>query len=120
MPHIDSTEFGSITIDGQKYDQVLIVGREVRERDRAKLKELFGTTHKIGQWEVEDLLSNNPEVIIIGTGQEGALEVDDWVKNAINYSHIELIISQTPKAAETFNSLTLSGKAVNALIHTMC
>lgn len=120
MPHINSTEFGSITIDGQKYDQVLIVGREVRERDRTKLHELFGTTHKIGQWEVEDLLSNKPEVIIIGTGQEGALEVDNWVKNAINSSNIELIIQKTPEAVEIFNSLTQSGKAVNALIHTTC
>lgn len=43
MPHIDSTKFGEITIDGKKYGQVLIVGGAVFERNEEKLRELFGT-----------------------------------------------------------------------------
>jgi len=44
MPKINSTEFGSITIDDIEYSQVLIVGEKVLEREYNKLKELFGTS----------------------------------------------------------------------------
>jgi len=66
MLHIDSTTFGSVTINGEKYGQVLIVGEIVEEREEKKLYSLFGTTHYIGDWEVERLLSNKPEIVIIG------------------------------------------------------
>ncbi|MFZ5559596.1 MAG: hypothetical protein ACOZAL_02275, partial [Patescibacteria group bacterium] len=69
MPYINSTEFGNITIDGKKYNQVLIVGDLVMERDYEKLERLFGTTHKIGDWEKDELVKENPEIIVIGTGQ---------------------------------------------------
>ena len=52
MPNINSTEFGSITINNKKYVQVLIIREKVIEREYNKLKKLFGTSHKIGEWEL--------------------------------------------------------------------
>jgi hypothetical protein len=120
MPYISSIEFGSITIDNIKYDQVLIVGKKVKEREYEKLKTLFGTSHKIGDWELEELLNENPEIIIIGTGQDGALSVGEEVIDTINKKGIRLIIEKTPQAIITYNKKILENKKVNALVHTTC
>ncbi|EKD49711.1 MAG: hypothetical protein ACD_63C00067G0006 [uncultured bacterium] len=118
MPHIDSTKFGSVTIDGKIYKQVLVIGDFVEERNEARLDELFGTTHRIGDWEVEKLLGNKPEIVVVGTGQNGVLEVTDDVRKKL--SEVELIELETPKAIEKYNKLFEGGRKVNALIHTTC
>ena len=76
MPYINSTQFGNVIIDDKKYNQVLIIGDSVMERDYQKLEELFNTSHKIGDWEIEELLKQKPEIIVIATGQNGAMKVD--------------------------------------------
>jgi len=68
MPYINSTEFGNVVIDNKKHNQVLIVSDLVIERNYNKLEELFNTSHKIGDWEIEELLKENPEIIVIGIG----------------------------------------------------
>lgn len=118
--HIDSTEFGEITIDGKKYFQVLIVGGAVSEREYARLTDLFGTSHRIGDWEVESLLRNGPELVIIGTGQEGMLRVDEGIGRKLRASGAEVKAMLTPEAVRLFNEETAEGRKVNALIHTTC
>ena len=120
MLHINSTSFGSITINNKKYGQVLIVGKIVEERDEKQLYKLFNTTHQIGDWEVEKLLSNQPEVIIIGSGQSGVLEVSPEVKGKLTTGEARLKILITPEAIAEFNKIYKEGKKVNALIHTTC
>ena len=122
MPRIDSTQFGEIVIDDKKYHQVLIVGDKVEERDYKKLKELFGTSHEIGNWEIEALLSNNPEIIVIGTGQTGAMAAprQSDFQNRDGGKDVELIVAETPKAIEIYNDRVKLDKRVNALIHTTC
>ena len=117
MPHIDSTRFGEVVIDGKKYHQVLIIGEEVEERDYEKLEELFGTSHRIESHEMAKLLSNKPEIIIIGTGQSGAMEVS---KNLFKGKGVDLIIAETPEAIRIYNEMVEADKKVNALIHTTC
>ena len=117
---INSTQFGSVTIDGKKYNQVLIVGDSVMERDYQKLEKLFNTSHKIGDWEIEELLKQNPEIIIIGTGQSSAMEVDEEIINNFKNKGIEVIITKTPEVIKVYNEKIKQGKRINALIHTTC
>lgn len=120
MVYIDSTEFGSITINGKPYGQVLIIGEKVIERDEAKLESLFGTTHYISQDEANTLLSNNPELIIIGSGTSGVLKVTDNIKEKIQTAGVPLKILLTSQAVKEFNTQVEKGTRVNALIHTTC
>lgn len=120
MPYINGTEFGHITINGQKYGQVLIVGEQILERDYDRLNRLFGTSHQIGDWEVEKLLEQNPEIIIIGTGQSGMLNVDQNFCDKTKNSGVEIITNITPKAIKIYNEKVKEGRRVNALIHTTC
>ena len=120
MINFEKTWFGGVKINGQDYRQVLVVGEEIEERDEKELNKLYGTTHRIGPWEVEKLLSNKPEVIIIGNGQSGVLEVTSEVREKIETSGVELRILLTPQAIAEFNKLYQESKRVNALIHTTC
>lgn len=120
MLYIDSTRFGEVIINGAKYHQVLIIGDTAKERDTEKLKELFDTTHIIGDWEIQELLKENPQIVIVGTGQDGAMEVDENFSNTMNMKGIEVIIAKTPKAIEIYNEKAKGKKRVNALIHTTC
>ena len=120
MPHIDSVEFGSIVVDGKKYHQVLIVGSEVVERNQAKLQDLFSTTHRIGDWETESLMVGQPEMILVATGFDGAMEVDiKFVDTAIK-NGVGVVVAQTPRAVNFYNEKTKQRKRINALIHTTC
>ena len=120
MPKIDSVDFGSITIDGKKYHQVLIAGSEVLERDYQRLEELFGTSHKIGDWEREKLLEGNPEIIIIGNGWQGALEIDEDFVDLAREKGIGVIGLLSQEAIKFYNEKTALGQKINALIHTTC
>lgn len=124
MPYINSTRFGEIVIDNKNYHQVLIIGDKIEERDTNKLKELFDTSHGIGEWEVERLISNGPEIIIIGTGQSGAMAAprlsDFQNRDGGKGKNLELIIDTTPKIIRIYNDQVKLGKRVNALIHTTC
>ena len=119
MPKIDSTKFGSITINGIKYSQILIIGNEVIQRDEKALREEFGTTHYISEKEQKKLLSKNPEIIIIGTGAQGVLKTFPEFDKKIAEKGIKLIKLKTLLAAEKYNQIS-EQKRVNTLIHTTC
>jgi len=119
MIKFDSTNFGEVIINGISYGDVLIAGGRVTPRDRNLLRNVLGTSHAIGEWEVEKLLRGNPQAIIIGTGQSGLLRVSNKVRERVEKAGIELIALETPEAIEEFNRLSKT-KRVNALIHTTC
>lgn len=120
MPQINSTKFGEIIIDGKKYGQVLIIGKTVFERDEEKLQGLFDTTHQIGDWEIEKLIGNSPEVVVIGTGQSGVLKVEKEFLEQMEKVNVEVMLALTPEAIKIYNQRIEKGKRVNALIHTTC
>jgi hypothetical protein len=117
---IDELKFGSITIDGQKYGQVLIINGKVLERNHDFLEKEFGTTHKISFEEGEKLLQEKPEYIIIGNGFNGVMEVEPEMKEKLQKNGAKILILHSPIAVKKFNDLIKQGRRVNALIHTTC
>jgi len=120
MAEIDKIKWGNIWVNGEKYHQVLIVGEKVLEREGDKLRGLFGTTHRIGDWEKKLLLSGNPEVILIAHGWSGVLKVKSDFKDQIFKKGIELKVVLTGQAAEEYRRLVTERRRINALIHTTC
>ena len=120
MVSFESTAFGSVTADGKKYHDVLVVAGKLGERDLDKLHKFFGTGHKIGDWEVEALCSGKPEVILVGNGQDGVLEVGAELRTAAKKVGAKLEVMLTPAAIIRYDQLTRDGKRVNALMHTTC
>lgn len=119
-PNIAKIKWGKIIVNDREYHDILVFGDTLEERDYERLKELYGTSHKLGDWEVKRLFSNDPEMIILGTGWAGVLEVPTIIKEEAEHRGIELKLVKSPKAVKEYNKLVQEGKRVNALIHSTC
>lgn len=120
MVRFDRTWFGGVSVDGKEHDDVLIVGEKVLDRDDIVPGWFEGRSHHtVYDHELKKLLEGNPEVIVIGNGQDEVLRVPAEVEQAIRKKGIELVVLETPKAIEEYNRLSKT-KRVNALIHTTC
>ena len=95
---IEEYHFGSITINGKIYDYDV----EVRWTGEV-LKWWRRESHVIDVRDVERAVEQNPETIIIGTGESGMAQVTENAQNFIKEKGIELIIDKTGEAAKTFN-----------------
>ncbi|RLG48865.1 MAG: hypothetical protein DRN90_03010 [Thermoproteota archaeon] len=74
-------------------------------------------SHYLAYEEIEDLLEENPEVIIIGIGHSNSVKVDEKILG-IERPIIEVL--NTPKAIARFNELKSKGVKVAAIIHSTC
>lgn len=117
--HFDSFHFGEVMVNGRAYGDVLVIADQVKLRDEARLEKIGGH-HLVGPWEADELLSNRPEVVIIGNGTAGVLRAGLAIKERCQKAKVELVILTTPQAIREYNALVKMGKKVNALIHVTC
>ncbi len=112
---IDSTEFGSITINSKRYNNDVILSYKdvIREGNTQK-------RHLISKKDLNLLLKEKPDVIVIGTGQNGYLEVSPDAFNFSKQKKIEFFNLETPEAIKKFNQLYASGRKVVGYMHVTC
>lgn len=108
---IQSYTFGRYLIDGKeyRYDIKIIDGKISTWRN-----------HHMKVEDILDLIDAKPEVIVIGTGASGVLQVSNEIIELINSKDIELIIGMTGKACEKYNLLEKKGRKVCAILHGTC
>jgi hypothetical protein len=68
---IDSTTFGTITIDGKTYEHDVVVrlSGEVVKRKKKLSKKLYGTSHVLSEDEARFLFEKGCDQVVIGSGQ---------------------------------------------------
>jgi len=112
---IDSTDFGSITINSKRYNNDVIVSYKdvVREGKTQK-------RHLISKKDLDILLKEKPDVVVIGTGQDGYLQISPDVFNFSKQKGIEFFDLETPEAIKKFNQLYASGRKVVCYMHVTC
>lgn len=71
--------------------------------------------HFVAFAEIEGLLKERPDVLIIGTGYDNMVQVEEEISAMPN---IEIL--PTPQAVRRFNELRGEGKRVAAIIHSTC
>ena len=114
---IDFYDFGRIKIDGKFYEKDVIIFL-----DRVFSPWIKKTGHYIDVEEllsIPDLLKDNPELVIIGTGYDGVTKVDSSAENFLKSTGIEVIIQKTIEAWKTYNEMSKNKKVV-ALFHLTC
>lgn len=105
---IEEYHFGSVTIDGKTYNHDV----EVRWTPNQKFGE--GQAGEVLKWwrkeshqvDVEDVkrtIEQNPDTIVIGTGEAGVAKVTENAQKFIREKGIKLIIDKTEEAVKTFN-----------------
>lgn len=109
--------FGSIEIDGVRYEHDVVVDRgEIRKRKKKPSKpfrEQFGHT----PLSIEEKIPWKCQRLVIGTGAYGSLPVMDDVRLEAERRNVELLIFPTEQAIEF---LKKNPKDTNAILHVTC
>ena len=117
MVVIDSTKFGSITINGRTYyeedNYIVFWDGEIKGLHTAE-------RHLFGRPELEMILKKNPEIVIVGTGISGLLRVSEDARSLCRGKEVELVEIVSKKAVIKFNESINQEKKVAAFIHVTC
>ena len=111
---IDHYSFGKITIDGKSYPFDVIIFPEAVDPSWLRKE-----GHFLHIDDLKNVVHTRPEVIIIGTGYYGRMQVPDDVLVAIGTHGMEVRIAKTPEAVDLFNEISSRKKTV-ACLHLTC
>ena len=95
---IEEYHFGLINIDGKTYNHDV----EVRWTGEV-LKWWRRESHLIDVEDLKRAVEQNPDTIVIGTGEIGVAQVTEEAKKFITEKGIKLIIDKTEETTKTFN-----------------
>jgi len=112
---INDYHFGSITINDRTYRSDVII-----YPDKVDASWWRKEGHALYLADIKEIIDQNPEVLIVGTGAYGVLKVSDEVYELAAEKGIELIVRKTEEACKEFNRLSQSGKKVVAALHLTC
>jgi len=112
---VEAYSFGEIVIDGRRYTSDVII-----RPDGVLANWWRKEGHKLHLEDLEKALEAGPEVLVIGTGYSGIMEVPEAVREALEARGIEVIVENTRDAWRTYNELARSGRVVVAAFHLTC
>jgi hypothetical protein len=112
---IDSYSFGSITINGQTYNNDVIIRQDmitVWWRKEGHLLQVIDVT---------PLIEDDPDILVVGTGYSGGMQISREVEQLCADRKIELLANRTTNACQIYNRLTKQRElAVIAALHLTC
>ena len=118
---IDSTEFGSITINGTTYghDILIQLSGEVVKRKKKLSKKYYGTSHIISREEAEFIYEKGCDTLVVGTGQYGNVELSPEAAEFLGHHGCRVILLPTPAAIVAYNKVRGKAKAIG-VFHVTC
>ena len=118
-PKIDGSEFGSITIDGERmtHDVTIRLDGEVKKRKKKLSKAVYGTSHIVSLAEAEYLCEQGADRLIVGTGHNAMVELSEEARDYLAQKDIKTDLAPTPIAIARWNKAT---GAVIGLFHVTC
>ncbi|MDI6839786.1 MAG: MTH938/NDUFAF3 family protein [bacterium] len=111
---IDSYEFGRIVINGITYTHDVII-----YPDRVNQNWWRKSGHLLQIDDLSEVLKESPDVLIIGTGAYGVMDVPNELLETIKANQVEVIVKPTNEACEDYNKL-INTKKVIAALHLTC
>ena len=118
---IDSTEFGSITVNGALYthDILIQLSGEVVKRKKKLSKKYYGTSHIISLEEAEFVYEKGCDTLVVGAGQYGNVKLSLEAAEFFEHRGCRVILMPTPGAIEAYNKTRGKAKAIG-LFHVTC
>ena len=111
---IESFRFGCFTINKAIYQHDIKI-----INDKIKIWNYY-VHHTVTCKDLTDILAEKPEVVIIGTGTSGLVNVEEGAKRLVKESNIKILIEKTPEACKYFNILRQNNRKVAAIMHATC
>lgn len=112
---ITAYEFGRIEIDGRAYDKDVIISP-----DRVLAPWWREEGHRLHIEDLADILPGRPEILVIGTGYYGRMQVPDETRAYLEKRGMEVRVSDTRDAVRAFNALGQGAARVVAALHLTC
>ena len=118
-PSIDGTEFGSITISGERYEHDVLIRLhgKVRKRKKKLSKVKYGTSHKVSLEEAEHMFEAGAKRLILGSGQSGSVELSGEAAEYFRKNGCSVQLLPTPQAITVWNA---AKGAVIGMFHVTC
>lgn len=118
-PHIDGTDFGYITINGEKiYHDIYILSEgRVEKRNKKLSKAVYGTSHVISLDEAKYIYEMDANELIVGSGQYGNVRLSEEAVDFFDEKKCKVKLFPTPEAIEYWNRY--EGHAIG-LFHVTC
>lgn len=118
-PKIDGTEFGSITIAGERIDHDVLtrLSGKVEKRRKKLSKSIFGTSHTVSLAEAEHIYEKGAERLIVGAGQHGMVSLSAEAADFFARKGVAVDLAPTPEAIARWNR---AKGAVIGLFHVTC
>lgn len=111
---IESYDFGHIVIDGQTYTADVIIYPDHVDGSWWRKE-----GHRLDPADLTDVVREKPEVLVVGTGYYGAMQVPPATREHLESQSIRVIVERTTEAWQTYNRLCQGQKTVAAL-HLTC
>ncbi len=111
---IDAYAFGTVTVDGRTYSSDVII-----YPDHVDPSWWRKEGHNLSLEDLEGVLHYDPEVLVIGQGKPGLMNVSRQLVERIREQGIEVIMAPTAEAVRRYNELAGQKKVV-ATLHLTC
>lgn len=113
--YITEYTFGKITIDGKTYrSDVIITTNEVKADWWRK------QGHNLAITDLNEILKAKPEMLIIGSGYFGRMQVPETTRTFLQKKGIETEVLPTGDAVAKFNLLQQTCARLVAALHLTC
>jgi hypothetical protein len=112
---IEEYSFGRIVIGGRAFrrDVIVFPDRVVPEWWRQ-------SGHRLDRADLDEVLSFGPDLLIVGTGASGIMQVPSSTVEALGEAGIEVRALPTDKAVHLFNEEAARGRSVAGAFHLTC
>jgi len=111
---IELYSFGRIVIDGKEYTSDVII-----YPDHVDSFWWRKEGHRLQVVDIDKAIAEKPEILIIGTGASGLMEVSKEVESYTTSKGIRLVVDTTKKACDAYNRFSKTAKTIAAL-HLTC
>lgn len=112
---IESYSFGVMKVDSVEYSADLIIFP-----DRIKPDWWRKQGHSLAIADLDDVLEFKPEVLIVGIGASGLMQIPASTEKALRENAIVLIAEDTGRAWQLFNEQIQRGKKAVGAFHLTC
>ena len=118
-PTIKYATFGEVAIGKKVYKTDIFIRGDgkVKKRDKAAVKQQYGTSHKIGPMELEQVCKGHPQFLVVGMGHTGMAGLTPDGEEFLNERGIAFRSLPSQEAIATFNRA--KGRKA-AVIHAKC
>jgi len=118
-PKTESTSFGSITINGQRYDHDVLIRLDgtVQKRKKKLSKKFYGTSHMISEAEAEFIYEAGARILIIGSGQYDRVRLSAEAQAYLDGRGLAVEAMATPEAIKRWNEVQ---ENTIGLFHVTC